>query len=81
MNNKFRHLKVVRSFKSPPRAQLSLSGRWLEYAGFEIGMAVRVRVLEQCLIITLAQNLENIDQENPEFRRPEIFRARTSRRK
>ena len=77
MNNKFRHLKVVRSFKSPPRAQLSLSGRWLEYAGFRIGMSVRVMVLERCLIITLAQSMENNDQGNPEFRRPAVFRTRT----
>ena len=52
MGRKSRNLKVVRSFSSPPKACLPLTGRWLEQAGFEIGTQVEVLVREDCLVIT-----------------------------
>ena len=51
MNSKIRNLKVVKSFSSNPKAHLPLSGRWLEQAGFRIGMEVNVIVQNKCLII------------------------------
>jgi Toxin SymE, type I toxin-antitoxin system len=51
MNNKIRNLKVVKTFSASPRAHLPLSGRWLERAGFSIGMEVNVIVRNECLII------------------------------
>jgi len=50
-DKKTRHLKVVTSFSNKPKAHLSLSGRWLENAGFKIGMKVNVIVREGCLVI------------------------------
>ncbi len=46
-----RNLKVVKSFTHIPRAFLPLQGRWLEQAGFHIGMRVQVVVREECLVI------------------------------
>jgi hypothetical protein len=46
-----RHLKIVKSFSSNPTAFLPLKGRWLERAGFNIGMRVQIVVRKQCLIV------------------------------
>jgi len=46
-----RKLKIVRQFSSTPKASLPLAGRWLEKAGFHIGLRVEVIVRENCLLI------------------------------
>ena len=52
---KNRNLKVVRAFSARTRPHLPLLGRWLEKAGFEIGMRVDVEVRPRCLVITPAK--------------------------
>ena len=51
MEKKTRNLKIVRSFCTKPKSMLPLSGRWLERAGFRMGMRVDVIVRDQCLVI------------------------------
>ena len=51
MEKKIRNLRVVRSFHVNPKALLPLSGRWLERAGFKVGMSVDVIVRDECLVI------------------------------
>jgi hypothetical protein len=46
-----RNLKIVSAISAPHLPHLPLKGRWLERAGFEIGMHVRVIVGEECLVI------------------------------
>jgi len=46
-----RHLKIVQSFSTTPKACLPLKGNWLAQAGFSIGMVVDVIVRDQCLVI------------------------------
>jgi hypothetical protein len=55
MDRQRRNLKVVRGFSTKPKPSLPLAGRWLEKAGFKIGMRVDVQVRPQCLIITPAE--------------------------
>ncbi len=46
-----RRLKIVKRFSSRTVAALTLSGKWLEQAGFKIGTYVEVTVQEQRLVI------------------------------
>jgi hypothetical protein len=48
---KNRNLKVVRAFSARTIPYIPLLGRWLEKAGFEIGMRVDVEVRPRCLVI------------------------------
>ena len=50
-----RNLKVVRAFSAQIKPHLPLVGRWLEKAGFKIGMRVDVEVKSQCLVIRPAK--------------------------
>jgi hypothetical protein len=50
-----RNLKVVRSFGNKSVPYLPLKGRWLEQAGFAVGMRVDVIVVPDCLIIMPAK--------------------------
>ncbi len=54
MTSDFRKMTVVRHFSGKPTACLSLKGRWLEIAGFQIGTEVKVIVRHGCLVV-LAQ--------------------------
>lgn len=51
MNKPVRNLKVVRAVSVKHMPYLPLKGRWLERAGFSVGMRVDVLVKEQCLIV------------------------------
>ncbi len=51
MEKSDRTLKVVQSISARHLPYLPLKGRWLERAGFTIGMRVDVLVKAQCLII------------------------------
>ena len=51
MEKASRSLKIVRWFSGKQLPHLSLKGRWLERAGFTIGMRVEVLVKDQCLIV------------------------------
>ncbi|MFA7243318.1 MAG: SymE family type I addiction module toxin [Sulfuricellaceae bacterium] len=53
-----RILKVVRSNPAKHLPHLSLKGRWLERAGFTVGMRVKVFVMNQCLIVLPSEPLE-----------------------
>ena len=50
-----RNLKVVRAFSAQMKPHLPLVGRWLEKAGFKIGMRVDVEVRTRCLVIKPAK--------------------------
>ena len=62
MNRKIRNLKVVKSFSSSPKAHFLLSGRWLEQAGFTIGMEVHVIVRNECLVILPKSTESSVSQ-------------------
>jgi hypothetical protein len=53
-----RSLKIVRSFSAKHLPHLPLKGRWLERAGFTVGMRVEVLVKDQCLIVVPSEPLE-----------------------
>ncbi|MEW8329680.1 MAG: SymE family type I addiction module toxin [Candidatus Thiodiazotropha sp.] len=59
MEKKTRNLKIVQSFCTKPKALLPLSGRWLERAGFKIGMRVDVIIREECLVILPSESEGN----------------------
>ena len=58
MNKKIRELKVVRHFSHKPVASLPLKGKWLEEAGFSVGIQVNVVVRKDCLVILAPCALE-----------------------
>lgn len=58
MNKPARNLKVVRAVSAKHMPYLPLKGRWLERAGFSVGMRVDVLVNEQCLIVLPSNSSE-----------------------
>lgn len=59
MGKSVRNLKIVRSFSNQPVPHLPLTGRWLEQAGFTMGMRVNVLVATGCLVIQPAESLDD----------------------
>ena len=60
MNNPNRNLKIMRSSANKSGAHLSLKGRWLEQAGFTVGMRVDVIVVPGCLIVMPVKGRANV---------------------
>jgi hypothetical protein len=48
---KNRNLTVTRSLRNRRHPALSLSGRWLEQAGFVIDTRVKIVVRDKCLVV------------------------------
>jgi hypothetical protein len=53
-----RSLKIGRSNSAKHLPHLPLKGRWLERAGFTVGMRVKVFVMKQCLIVLPSEPVE-----------------------
>lgn len=68
---KNRELKIVKSFSSNPTALLPLKGRWLEQAGFNIGMRVQVIVREQCLVVLPVNPVDEAENVNRHISKPD----------
>jgi Toxin SymE, type I toxin-antitoxin system len=58
MEKSNRNLKIVQSFSATHLPYLPLQWRWLERAGFTVGMRVDVLVKDQCLIVLPSKSPE-----------------------
>ncbi len=58
MSKESRELKVVRHFSNKPVVSLPFKGRWLEEAGFKVGIQVNVIVRNGCLVILAPSAIE-----------------------